>query len=94
VIAIGAGVACGKELPVAKSFRWKEKDMRIICDYCSRPISGTVKRMVGNFNIHPECLAQLVKQVNHEPTASSWRRQDRSLRDFVGYGNTIRREMK
>ena len=36
--------------------------MRIICDHCSRPISGTVKKLTGNFNFHPDCLAELVKE--------------------------------
>ena len=39
----------------------KENDMRIICDHCVRPISGTVKRLAGNFNLHPDCLVELGK---------------------------------
>ena len=42
--------------------------MRIICDHCSRPISGTVKSGAGNFNLHPDCLAQLDKQAKE----SNW----------------------
>ena len=34
--------------------------MRIICDHCSRPITGTVKRIAGNLNFHPDCLAERV----------------------------------
>jgi hypothetical protein len=30
--------------------------MRIFCDHCSLPISGTVKKIAGNINLHPECL--------------------------------------
>ena len=45
--------------------------MRIICDHCSRPISGTVKREAGNFNLHPDCPAQLDNQAKHESTALS-----------------------
>jgi hypothetical protein len=29
--------------------------MRIVCDHCSLPISGTVKKTTGNMNLHPEC---------------------------------------
>jgi hypothetical protein len=36
--------------------------MRIMCDHCSRPISGTVKRIAGNLNFHPDCLAELVEE--------------------------------
>ena len=36
--------------------------MRIICDHCSLPISGSVKRVPGNFNLHPDCQTQLDKQ--------------------------------
>lgn len=46
--------------------------MRIICDHCSRPISGTVKRVAGNFNLHPDCLAQLGKEAKDESTAVLW----------------------
>jgi hypothetical protein len=49
-----------------------ENDMRIICDHCSRPISGAVKRLAGNFNLHPDCLVLLGKDPKHESTAASW----------------------
>lgn len=32
------------------------ESMRIVCDYCSYPISGAVKKIAGNINLHPECL--------------------------------------
>jgi len=48
--------------------------MRIICDHCSRPISGTVKKLTGNFNFHPDCLAELVQKApKTESTDSSFR---------------------
>ncbi len=47
--------------------------MRIICDHCSNPVSGTVKRIPGSLNLHPECLAQLGKDTQPELTAISWR---------------------
>jgi len=53
--------------------------MRIICDHCNRPISGTVKRLAGNFNLHPDCLAYLGKQTRHQPTAVSWRSLETSI---------------
>ena len=54
--------------------------MRIICDHCSRPISGTVKRLAGNFNLHPNCrLAQLGKETRPQATAVSWRSQESSI---------------
>ena len=53
--------------------------MRIICDHCSRPISGTVKRLAGNFNLHPDCLAYLGKQTRCQSTAVSWRSQEASI---------------
>jgi hypothetical protein len=43
--------------------------MRIICDHCGSPISGTVKRVPGNFTLHPDCLAQLGKEPKDESTA-------------------------
>ena len=33
--------------------------MRILCDHCSLLITGTVKRLAGNFNFHPDCLTEL-----------------------------------
>jgi hypothetical protein len=53
--------------------------MRIICDHCSRPISGTVKRLAGNFNLHPDCLTYLGKQTRCQSTAISWRSQEASI---------------
>ncbi len=50
--------------------------MRIICDHCNRPISGTVKKLAGNFNLHPDCLAYLGKETRRQPTV-----------DFVGPGS-------
>ena len=44
--------------------------MRIICDHCSRPISGTVKRLAGNFNLHPDCVAQLGKETRQVTAVS------------------------
>lgn len=55
------------------TFHRKEKDMRIICDHCSKPISGTIKRIPGSLNLHPECLAQLGEETKPELTAISWR---------------------
>lgn len=37
--------------------------MRIICDQCDQPISGTVERFSGNFNLHPECLTQFAGEL-------------------------------
>ena len=53
--------------------------MRIICDHCSNPVSGTVKKSPGNLNFHPECLAQLTKESKPELTAVSWRSGDSSV---------------
>lgn len=47
--------------------------MRIICDECGHPVSGTVTRVPGNLNLHPECLVRLSKESNFELTAISWR---------------------
>jgi len=52
--------------------------MRIICDHCSRPISGTVKRVAGNFNLHPDCQAQLSKEAR-QATAVSCLSQEFSI---------------
>lgn len=47
--------------------------MRIICDHCDDPISGTVKRLAGSLNLHPDCLVQLGKaQRNHSTEVSYW----------------------
>ena len=53
--------------------------MRIICDHCSRPISGTVKRLAGNFNLHPDCLVQLGKETRRQATAVEWCSQEFSI---------------
>jgi hypothetical protein len=53
--------------------------MRIICDHCSLPISGTVKRLAGNFNLHPDCLAYLGKETRRELTAVSGQSQEPSI---------------
>lgn len=36
-------------------------NMRIICDQCDLEISGTVKRLFGNFNLHPDCLIRFAE---------------------------------
>jgi len=71
--------------------------MRIICDHCSRPMSGTVTRVAGNFNLHPDCLAQLAKQSNHESTAIAGRSRESLVIAFVDWAETVAslpREMK
>jgi len=40
--------------------------MRIICDHCSQPVSGTVERVPGNLNLHPDCLARLRSEATQE----------------------------
>ena len=40
--------------------------MRVICDHCSLPIAGTVKRLAGNLNLHPQCLAEPQKEAKRE----------------------------
>ena len=52
--------------------------MRIICDHCSQPIAGTVKRVAGNFNLHLVCIAELGKEAKRESTAVSWRGHESS----------------
>ena len=63
--------------------------MRIICDNCSQPISGTVKRVAGNFNLHPDCLAQPDQEANLELTAVSWRSQESSVGTLVESKGTV-----
>ncbi|MBA3355730.1 MAG: hypothetical protein H0U18_07285 [Pyrinomonadaceae bacterium] len=63
--------------------------MRIICDHCSRPISGTIKSEPGNFNLHPDCLTQLGKQAKHESTAVSWRSQKSSVSALLDWQGTV-----
>jgi hypothetical protein len=62
--------------------------MRIICDYCSLPISGAVKREAGNFNLHPDCPAQGDKSAMHQSTAVSMLYQEFSIRALVGRNET------
>ena len=58
--------------------------MRIICDECGYPVSGTVKRTAGNLNLHPECLAQLGnREPNQQLTAVSWLNQGSSVSMLV-----------
>ena len=38
--------------------------MLIICDQCNQPISGTVKRVPGHFNLHPDCLIHSAEELN------------------------------
>jgi hypothetical protein len=63
--------------------------MRIICDHCSFPISGTVKRVAGNFNLHPDCLAQLSKEAKHDSTGVSCRNQEPSVGTLVEWKGTV-----
>ena len=48
--------------------------MRIICDQCEQPISGTVKRVSGHFNLHPDCLLDSAEELStsnlssHQPS--------------------------
>ncbi|CAN5848449.1 hypothetical protein BH18ACI4_BH18ACI4_17300 [soil metagenome] len=58
--------------------------MLIICDHCSRPISGTVERVTGNFNLHRDCLAQLGKPEKPESNSVPWRRQKHSVSPLRG----------
>ena len=46
--------------------------MRIICDHCDNPISGTVRRLAGNLNLHPDCLVQLGKDRSDQSTELSY----------------------
>ena len=62
--------------------------MRIICDYCSLPISGAVKREAGNFNVHPDCPAQEDKPAKHQSTAVSLPYQEFSIHGLVGRKET------
>ena len=54
--------------------------MRIICDHCDRPISGTVKRLPGNFNLHPDCLPQFGKDFKPASSAVTSASQESSNR--------------
>ena len=42
-------------------FNVEVNNMRIICDQCDLPISGTVKKLFGNFNLHPHCLTRFAE---------------------------------
>ncbi len=57
--------------------------MRIICDHCDRPISGTVKRLPGNFKLHPDCLAQFGKDFKHASSAVTSASQESSIGTLV-----------
>lgn len=56
--------------------------MRIICDHCDRPISGTVKRMPENLNFHADCLAQLANERNEDATAALGQSQEGSISEL------------
>ncbi len=71
--------------------------MRIICDNCSRPISGLVKRLAGNFNLHPDCLAQLGRETKHGSNAVPRPCQESSIGALVerkGSFLSVSREME
>jgi hypothetical protein len=40
--------------------------MRIVCDHCSLPISGKVKKTSGNINLHPECLSGSLRNEHYD----------------------------
>ena len=63
--------------------------MRIICDHCDRPISGTVKRFPGNFNLHPDCLAQFDKAPKHGSNAAAWASQKYSIGTLVEWKESV-----
>jgi len=63
--------------------RKRRNDMRIICDHCSRQISGTVKRLAGNFNLHPDCLDRSAKEQKHESNTAQWTSQETSFGTLV-----------
>jgi hypothetical protein len=50
--------------------------MRIICDHCDRPISGTVKRIPESLNFHADCLTELAKEAKEDTTAAMWPNQE------------------
>ena len=64
--------------------------MRIICDHCDRPISGTVKRYPGNFNLHPDCLAQFGKAPKHGSNAAACASQESSIDTLLEWKPTVR----
>ncbi len=53
--------------------------MKIICDHCTKDIAGTVKRVPGNFNLHPQCLTELGLETKDESTALSLRGDELSV---------------
>jgi hypothetical protein len=53
--------------------------MRIICDHCDRPISGSVKRTPESLNFHADCLAELADEAKEDTTAASWSSQEESV---------------
>ena len=52
--------------------------MRIICDHCGYPLSGTVKKN-GNLNLHPECLVQLGREAHQAFARVSWQSGEASM---------------
>ena len=63
--------------------------MRIICDHCDRPISGTVKRLAGNFNLHPDCLAQFDKAPKDGSNGAVWASQQSSIGTLVEWKESV-----
>jgi hypothetical protein len=62
--------------------------MRIICDHCDDPITGTVRRLAGNLNLHPDCLVQLGKaQRDHSTEVSYWSYEPPNSRSTEGKKN-------
>ena len=53
--------------------------MRIICDHCGYPLSGTVKKTPGNLNLHPDCLVELGRETNQTLTRVSWQSGESSV---------------
>jgi DNA-binding sugar fermentation-stimulating protein len=53
--------------------------MRIICDYCNHPVSGTVTKVPGNLNLHPDCVARLGNETIQELSAAPWRSGESSV---------------
>lgn len=53
--------------------------MRIICDHCGQPISGTVKRVAGNLNFHLFCTTEVSREAKQESTTISGRCQEASV---------------
>ena len=53
--------------------------MRIICDHCDRPISGTIKVLAGSLNLHPDCMTELGKETKPKSASGSWQSPDSSV---------------